>query len=199
LPINEQEKIYLNAKKYNIPLHIDGARIFNAATCLNVDVKEVAKHSDSIMFCLSKGLCSPVGSILLGTKEFIIKARKNRKLMGGGMRQVGVIAAPGIVSLTKMTKRLNDDHIKAKMLAEPLSNFVIIDIDLNTIQINMIFIRIKSNKPKIEDRFVDLLKENGITTYYAENKQLRFVMHNDVSLDDVKTIIKKLPVVISKL
>ena len=95
------KSIYELGKKHSIPIHLDGARIFNASTYLNVDVKEIAQFADSINFCLSKGLCAPIGSVLVGSNEFINKARKNRKLLGGGMRQAGILAAAGIIALMK--------------------------------------------------------------------------------------------------
>ncbi|GKT20641.1 Threonine aldolase like protein, partial [Aduncisulcus paluster] len=105
---------------HGIPVHLDGARIFNAATALNVDVKEITKHVSTANVCLSKGLCAPVGSILVGDRTFIDRARKNRKLMGGGMRQAGVIAAPALYALQNMVERLKDDHDNAKYMADRL-------------------------------------------------------------------------------
>jgi len=98
------------AEKKAIPVHMDGARIFNAAAALKCDVKEIADCADSVMFCLSKGLCAPIGSMVVGTQAFIDKARKNRKIMGGAMRQAGIIAAPGLIAIEKMTQRLTEDH-----------------------------------------------------------------------------------------
>ncbi|MDD3571296.1 MAG: threonine aldolase family protein, partial [Lachnospiraceae bacterium] len=114
-------KVKALADKYGIPVHIDGARIFNAAHVLGVDVKELSSYYDTISICLSKGLCAPVGSILVGSSEFIKKARRKRKILGGGMRQCGIIAAAGIVALEEMTGRLKEDHDNAKYMAERLS------------------------------------------------------------------------------
>ncbi|HBD65179.1 MAG TPA: threonine aldolase, partial [Clostridiales bacterium] len=116
--LNEIKKI---GEKHGIPVHMDGARIFNAAVSLGVDVKEVAACCDTLMFCLSKGLAAPAGSMVAGSKAFIDRARKYRKLMGGGMRQVGLLAAAGIIALEKMTERLGEDHENAKYMAERLS------------------------------------------------------------------------------
>ena len=110
------------ARENNLSLHIDGARIFNAAVALNVSVKELVAPADSVMFCLSKGLVAPVGSMLVGTKKFINRARHLRKMLGGGMRQVGVVAAAGLISLEKMTGRLGQDHARAKILFEGLKS-----------------------------------------------------------------------------
>ena len=126
------------ARANDLKMHMDGARIFNAAVALGVDVKEFARHVDTLMFCLSKGLCCPVGSIVVGNSEFIDKARKARKMLGGGMRQAGIIAAPGIVALETMINRLADDHRNARTLAEGLARIDGISIDLETVQTNII-------------------------------------------------------------
>ncbi len=121
-PITPQQfkASYDVAKSYGLGVHVDGARIFNAATALNIDVKEIAKYTDSIQACLSKGLAAPVGSVVVGSEEFIEKAKRNRRLLGGSMRQAGIIAAPGIVALMKMVDRLADDHENARILADGL-------------------------------------------------------------------------------
>lgn len=109
------------AHEHNLKIHVDGARIFNAAVALKVNVRELVKHADSVTFCLSKGLCAPVGSVLCGSAEFIKEARRARKVLGGGMRQAGVIAAAGVVALEQMTERLVEDHVRAKRLADGLA------------------------------------------------------------------------------
>jgi non-canonical purine NTP pyrophosphatase (RdgB/HAM1 family) len=114
------EELYDIAKRNNIPVHLDGARIFNAASYLNVDACKIAQYADSVMFCLSKGLCAPIGSMLAGTKTFIEAAKRKRKILGGGMRQVGILAQAGIIALEKMTKRVNEDHEQALYLAKLL-------------------------------------------------------------------------------
>jgi threonine aldolase len=121
-PITPQQfkASYDLAKSYGLGVHVDGARIFNAATALGVDVKEIAQYTDSVQACLSKGLAAPVGSVVVGSEEFIEEAKRNRRLLGGSMRQAGIIAAPGIVALTKMVDRLADDHENARTLADGL-------------------------------------------------------------------------------
>ncbi len=121
-PITPQQfkASYDVAKSYGLGVHVDGARIFNAAVALNIDVKEIAKYTDSIQACLSKGLAAPVGSVVVGSEEFIEKAKRNRRLLGGSMRQAGIIAAPGIVALMKMVDRLAEDHENARILADGL-------------------------------------------------------------------------------
>jgi threonine aldolase len=127
------------AKKHGLGVHMDGARVFNAAIALKVDIKELTRYADSVQFCLSKGLAAPVGSLVVGTNEFIERARKYRKMLGGGMRQAGIIAAPGVIALTKMVDRLADDHENAKLLEEGLKKIKGIRI-LNLVMTNMVYI-----------------------------------------------------------
>jgi len=129
------------AKRHGFGVHLDGARIFNAAMALDVDVKELTRYADSVQICLSKGLAAPVGSMVVGPEEFIERARKYRKMLGGGMRQAGIIAAPGIIALTKMVDRLAEDHENAKLLAEGLRQIKGIKV-LNPVMTNMVYIDI---------------------------------------------------------
>jgi len=198
-PMETLREIYKNASELNIPVHLDGARIFNAAIALNIDVREITKYSDSLMFCLSKGLCSPVGSILCGKAKFIDRARKFRKLMGGGMRQVGILAASGIISLNQMRDRLYIDHRNAKKLALALSKYNIFEIDIEKIKINMVFLKLKTEDIKVSFKFIDILKKYNILTYPPENNLIRFVTHNNVSKENIDYIISKLPEIIQDL
>lgn len=191
LSIENMKAVYDIAKKYNLPVHLDGARLFNASTALNVDVKEITKYCDSVMFCLSKGLCSPVGSILAGSKDFIDKARKKRKLMGGGLRQAGFLAAAGIVSLEVMTKRLKEDHDNAKLLAEELSKIPEIYVDLHNLKINMVFFSFKGKNIDTKE-LVKYFLENNIKINDVENGLMRFVTHYWVTKDDIYKIIEVL-------
>ncbi len=201
MPLEDMEIIYENAKKNNINIHLDGARIFNAAIYLNVDVKEITQYTDSVMFCLSKGLAAPVGSILAGTSDFIKKARKKRKVMGGGMRQAGIIAAPGIIALTKMVDRLKEDHENAKRLAAIFAKFEdIFEVDIDRVKINMLFIKIKnSNYPETEKKFINILLKYNILTYPPEGGFIRFVTHKDVTAEDIGYIEKIFPQIINEL
>ena len=182
------KEVYDAAKEHNLPVHLDGARIFNAALYLNADVKDLAKYTSSLMFCLSKGLCSPVGSMLCGDASFIKKARKYRKLLGGGMRQAGILAAAGIISLKKMTGRLHIDHDNAKYLAARLASIPYIKVIPENVHINIVFFEITDNR--IDTRNLDdYLLKNGIKANSAENNIYRFVTHNDISREDLDVVI----------
>ncbi len=181
------------AKDNNLLVHLDGARLFNAATSLDVEVDELTQHCDTLMFCLSKGLCAPIGSLLVGSKEFIEKARKNRKLLGGGMRQVGVLAAAGIVALNKMRHCLQDDHKHAALLAAQLGMIPGITVKKDWQDINMVFCTIDSDVAA--DSLVDSLYKKGIKVNGPENGVWRFVTHFWVTEDDMldfASVLKKL-------
>jgi threonine aldolase len=141
LTVDQMKADWEVAKENNLSVHLDGARIFNAAIALGVDVKEISQYTDSVQLCLSKGLAAPIGSLVVGSEDFILKARKYRKMLGGGMRQVGIIAAPGIIALTKMVDRLVDDHANAKLLEEGLRKINGIKI-LKPVRTNMVYIDI---------------------------------------------------------
>ncbi len=188
MSLTEMSEIYKIATRHSIPLHLDGARVFNAATALNTDVKNIAKNCDSLMFCLSKGLCAPVGSILAGSKEFIDKARKNRKLLGGGMRQAGIIAAAGIIALEKMTKRIEEDHNNAKYLSKKIDELTYFNVSKNQLDINMVFFSIEGNYVSSE-KLVSTLFENGIKINHSENGTFRFVTNNGVNRKDIDYVI----------
>lgn len=189
--IENMKKIKEVAKAKNIPVHLDGARVFNAAKSLRVDVKDITKHVDSIMFCLSKGLSAPVGSILAGSKDFITKARKNRKLMGGGLRQAGIIAAAGIVALEKMIDRLDEDHENSKYFALKLSKMEGIEVKFDRNDINMIFFEISDEIIKEKD-FVKKLLEKNIKINGKEDGEYRFVTNKDVTREDIDYVLEQI-------
>ncbi|MCR4431637.1 MAG: low-specificity L-threonine aldolase [Tepidanaerobacteraceae bacterium] len=189
IPMDVLQKTHEVAQRHGIPVHMDGARIFNAATYLNVPAKEIAKYADSVMFCLSKGLCAPVGSIVAGSKEFISRARKFRKMMGGGLRQAGFLAAAGIVALQKMTKRLQEDHDNARLLAEGLNTIPGIKIDMDTVQTNIVIcdiggIGIDGNE------FARRLHGYGIKINGGYGASVRFVTHYGIEKQDVEKTIE---------
>ena len=170
---SEMKAIYTLAKSKQIPVHLDGARLFNASHALGVEAHEIAQYADSVMFCLSKGLCAPIGSMLVGSKTFIDRARKNRKLMGGGLRQSGIVAAAGLVALEEMVDRLSEDHDLAKYLAEALNSIEGIHVMDHRLDINMVFCKIKLKTS--EEDFVDTLLKKGIKINGSEEGEFRFV------------------------
>ncbi len=176
------------AKKYSIPVHMDGARLFNAATYLNVDPREIAQYADSVSICLSKGLCAPMGSLVAGTKDFIQKVRQNRKILGGGMRQVGILAAAGLEAL-EMRKRLKVDHENAKIFGEKLQEIPGITVDLDSIKINMIFFTITKDGFN-EDHFMKHLQNRNILINGEDHGQYRFVVHNYIGLDRIHYVLE---------
>lgn len=184
VPLEVMKEIYTIARNHNIPVHLDGARLFNAAAYLGVDAAQITQYTDSVMFCLSKGMCAPVGSMLAGSKEFIEKARKNRKILGGGMRQAGILAAAGLIALEKMSKRLHIDHENAKYLAERLMSIPGIKLDYKDVQIDMVFFDMEETGIS-SDKIVDELFKKGIKINGAEGGLMRFVTNNDVTREDI--------------
>lgn len=179
IPIDNMKEIYSIGKTNNIPVHIDGARLFNAAAALNLPASEMANHCDTVQVCLSKGLGAPVGSILAGSREFIAAARKWRKRLGGGLRQAGIIAAPGIVALTNMRERLAEDHENAQYLAQQLGQIKGIEI-VNQVDSNIIVADVK-NLNMNSSEFVEKLKAEGVLSGTFGPSYVRFVTHYDVT------------------
>jgi len=185
--MSETRKI---ADEWKIPVHLDGARIFNAATALGCDARDIASMADSVMFCLSKGLCAPVGSLLAGKKEFVEKARYKRKIMGGGMRQAGILAAAGIIALEEQSKRLKEDHIRAKKIALGLSKIPEIKIKPKEIEINLVFFTWpRAENEKIAVRVVETFKKHGIIINPPEKGVFRFVTHYWIGDAEVEAIL----------
>jgi threonine aldolase len=164
---------------------MDGARVFNAAVALRVDVKEFTRHVDNLMFCLSKGLSCPVGSLVVGTREFIERARKYRKLLGGGMRQAGVIAAPGIVALEKMVNRLEEDHRNARFLAEGIAKIDGLRVDLSRVQTNMVLFDIGA-LGVADEQFLSALRERGVLAVTMTKNRVRLVTHRGIEREHVE-------------
>jgi len=186
------------AQEYGIPVHLDGARLFNAAEHLKAEPHEIAEHVDSLMFCLSKGLCAPIGSILAGTSEFIEKARKNRKLLGGGMRQAGILAAAGIIALEKMRLRLGQDHKNARLMGKWLKQIDGVKLRNKDIQTNMVFFEIELAPPLTGEIFVERLKSEGILANLPEDGVMRFVTHNDVREVDIRRAVDVVKGILTK-
>ena len=182
--LSYMSRIYQLAQEHRLPVHLDGARVFNAAAYLKVDPREITRNCDSVMFCLSKGLCAPVGSILAGSKEFIAAARKGRKLMGGGMRQAGILAAAGLVALEKMRLRLTEDHINAVRLGEQLRKIPGIKVDVEKIHINMVFADLTGLETD-PLRLTESLLQRGIRINPPHRGILRLVTHYWVNTADI--------------
>lgn len=170
-------KVAALAASRNLKLHLDGARIFNAAAAQDVDVIELSGPADSITFCLSKALCAPVGSVLCGTKDFIHRARRLRKQLGGGMRQAGVLAAAGIIAIEKMSVRLAEDHARARRLAEGLAAIPGINLDFGVPPSNMVFITLKDTVKKTSRQIADMLALDGFRVGVVGEKRFRLVTH----------------------
>lgn len=171
-------------RSHDLSLHLDGARIFNAATAIKISVDQLVAPVDSIQMCFSKGLSAPVGSIVAGSREFIKKAHRARKLVGGGMRQAGVLAAACIVALDTMVERLQEDHDNARFLGEGLNN--IDDLLVEPVESNMVFLKLKSGN--ISD-FQKALKAEGLLTSTIDKHRMRMVTHYGIDADDVKQAI----------
>lgn len=165
------------AQQHNLRLHIDGARIFNAAVDQGVSAAELAAPADSITFCLSKGLSAPVGSVLCGSRDFIERAHRIRKQLGGGMRQAGILAAAGIVALETMTQRLEEDHQHAQLLAQGLSNIAGLVLDPNTPQTNMVFLSLAEGVPFSADEVATELAKKMIRVGVTGSRRFRLVTH----------------------
>jgi threonine aldolase len=172
-------------RRHNLPMHMDGARIFNAAASIGVSPAEIASHVDSVQFCLSKGLAAPVGSLVVGSRDYIKKVRRFRKLVGGAMRQSGVIAAAGIVALESMIDRLPEDHRRARALAEGISQIPQFTIDLDVVQSNIIVF--KPNAALDKAAFITAMKNEGVLVSDYGLRGLRMVTHYEITDEDVKT------------
>ena len=178
-PLPILEEIWENAKERKLPTHLDGARIFNAATALGVDVRALTRGFDTVMFCLSKGLGAPVGSMLTGSAELMARARLFRKALGGGMRQVGILAAAGLIALEKGPKRLHEDHANARLLAEALSHIECVEIDLNAVETNIVIFRLVHSRLSAAE-LVARLQARGILASAFGPDAIRLVTHLDV-------------------
>jgi len=177
-PLPVLKEIWAGAKERKLPLHLDGARIFNAAAALGVDVKTLTSGFDTVMFCLSKGLGAPVGSMLVGSAELIDRARLFRKALGGGMRQAGVLAAAGLIALEQGPARLNEDHDNARLLAEALSRMDRVEIDFDAVETNIVIFRLTGGLSAAD--VVARLKARGILASAVGPDSIRLVTHLDV-------------------
>jgi threonine aldolase len=186
LPVAYMKQVRELADRYNLKVHLDGARVFNAAVALGGDVKTIAQYADSVTFCLSKGLSAPVGSVICGSREFIAQARRYRKMLGGGMRQAGVLAAAGIVALEKMVDRLAEDHANARRLAEGLADTPGVLIELDRVQTNIVFFNLTSDVKTPGQVIVQRMLDHKIKILDAgPARRFRFVTHAWIDRADV--------------
>jgi len=176
------------AHDHNLRVHLDGARVFNAAAALGMDVQELVREVDSVMFCLSKGLCAPVGSLVCGSASFIAEARRARKVVGGGMRQAGILAAAGVVALEQMTERLVEDHARAKRLAEGLTQ--IPGIEVAPVTTNILYFQLTDEVSKTPGEVVDALVERGVRLLGRLDGRFRAVTHYWISDEDIERTIE---------
>ncbi|HPO03693.1 low-specificity L-threonine aldolase [Treponema zuelzerae] len=189
MKMEELQDLRRCADRFHIPVHMDGARLFNAASALGVQAREITQYADSVMFCLSKGLCAPAGSILAGSRKFIEEARRKRKIMGGGMRQTGILAAAGLVALKEMRTRLDEDHENARRLAELLAKIPGIMIAGDRLQINMVFFRHEKADSYDGEAFVEHMKERNILINPAgPDGSYRFVTHYWIKREHLQII-----------
>jgi len=182
------------AHSHGLRVHLDGARIFNAAAALNCDVRDLVREVDSVMFCLSKGLCAPVGSVLCGSADFIYEARRARKVVGGGMRQAGVLAAAGIVALEQMTGRLAEDHARARRLAEGLAQ--IPGVQVGPVYTNIFYFWL-DGVPMAPQEFLHRLREQGVLVLGREDGRFRAVTHYWITDEDIEATLRAVRAVLS--
>jgi threonine aldolase len=180
------------ARRHGLKVHLDGARLFNAAVALGVAAEAITQHVDSVTFCLSKGLCAPVGSVLCGSREFIHGARRARKLLGGGMRQAGVLAAAGLVALDEMIDRLAEDHANACLLAEGLAAIHGVVIDLATVQTNMIFFELGEEVALSGDDMMNRLQADNIWLDGRGGRRFRAVTHYWIGREEIALLVDRL-------
>ena len=188
-PSTQIQPVVEIAKRHNIPLHLDGARIFNAAIAVGESAKALAAPFDSVQICLSKGLACPVGSLVVGRKDFIERARKVRKMVGGGMRQAGVLAAAGIMALTTMIDRLAEDHANAHLLAEGIAQIPGLAVDLSLVQTNIVVFEVLTKTPTA---FTAELAAEGVKVIPFGGRRCRAVTHHGIEREDILTALDAL-------
>jgi len=195
--LEDMDAVKTIAKEWGLPVHLDGARIFNAAAALGCNASDIAARADSVMFCLSKGLCAPIGSLLAGTKDFVSAARLKRKIMGGGMRQAGILAAAGIIALKEHSSLLEADHLKAKKLARGLAKIKGVNV-IDSVDINMVFFKYQREAPAVAAMPTDAEFAVKITGHFAsrgiainppEQGIFRFVTHYWIQQEEIDTIL----------
>ena len=189
LPLAHMQAAHALAREHDVPVHTDGARLFNAAAALAVDARDIARHTDSVCFCVSKGLSAPVGSVLCGSHAFIERARAFRRLVGGNMRQAGPLAAAGIIALGTMVERLKDDHATAKRLAVGLHRIDTRLVDPSDVETNLVRMDVSPSQ-RSAAQWSDDLKQRGVRVSPASANTLRFVTHRHIGAADVDAAIQ---------
>jgi threonine aldolase len=184
LPPAYVERVAAFARGHHLGLHMDGARIFNASVAQGVPVTEWTRHVSTIQFCLSKGLAAPAGSLIAGTREFVARARRQRKMLGGGMRQVGILAAAGLIAMTRMVDRLVEDHANARQLAADLSVVPGLELDPPLVQTNIVIFTVPEGSSVPE--FVEYARREGVRVSSVGGRRIRAVTHYGVSAADCK-------------
>ena len=196
LSVEYINSVALIAKENGLKLHIDGARIFNAAVALNVAVKDLVENADSVTFCLSKGLAAPVGSVVCGGEKFIYQVRRNRKALGGGMRQAGILAAAGLLSLNLAESQLLEDHKNAKLLAEGIAQINGLTIDEKKVQTNIIYFGLNSQK-LTGSQLVSKMEGRGIKFFETSSNRFRLVTHYGITRDDIEKTLEVLDKIVN--
>ncbi|WP_134704103.1 low-specificity L-threonine aldolase [Ammoniphilus sp. YIM 78166] len=189
VPLENMRAIYEIAREKQVPVHLDGARLFNAAVGIDQPVTAFTQYADTVQVCLSKGLSAPIGSVLAGSKSFIREARKWRKRLGGGLRQVGVIAAPGIIALERMVERLAEDHVHARMLAEGLAAIQGLKVAIEGVETNIVLCDIKGTNLSNEE-FLERLKAEQVLAVPFDEGIIRFVTHREITESAVHNALK---------
>lgn len=189
------EQVLTIARQHHLKVHVDGARIFNAATALGTPVGDLCAGVDSVSICLSKGLCAPVGSVIVGSKDFIARARRVRKSLGGGMRQAGILAAAGLIALHEMSKRLDEDHAHARLLAEGLARMPHVGIDLEMVRTNILYFHLLPGAPLDAPTLSDRLKTEYnilMRPYSLAERSFRLVTHYWITREHVDIVLNAL-------
>jgi threonine aldolase len=197
LPLSYMDAVGDLAHEHGLKLHVDGARLWNAAVALGVSPARVVRNADSVSLCLSKGLGAPVGSVVVGDKAFVSRARRARKAVGGGLRQAGILAAAGIVAVTEMVERLSDDHANAKQLAEGLAQIEGIQIDPADVETNLVFFEL-THPDVTPAQLVNGLAAQGVKLSATSNRRLRAVLNHHVTAEDVDQTLAAFRTVLSQ-